>query len=192
MTLPKNISMKDFFRSLSETHKNAEKYPECLTIEKNMETLFDFLFPQRTLSRCKNFKECEMTFQSIQESWYNYIFSQIEFETKEVLNEIFEKFVNQIPLVFEKIKKDLQAIEVGDPAAKSQDEIIRSYPGFYAIFFYRVAHELYTLKLYILARDISEIAHRKTGIDIHPGATIGSYFLHRSWNWNCDWERAVK
>src|SRR5690606_33240388 len=75
------------------------------------------------------------------------------------------------------LQTDLQAIMAGDPAAKTEYEIIRAYPGFYAIVFYRLAHELVQLNVPLLPRVITEFAHSKTGIDIHPGATIGSYFF---------------
>src|SRR5690554_430759 len=64
----------------------------------------------------------------------------------------------------------------GDPAAKSKTEIVRSYPGFYAIAAYRIAHLLYRQGIALIPRMITEFAHSKTGVDIHPGARIGSYF----------------
>ncbi|MPM90276.1 Serine acetyltransferase [bioreactor metagenome] len=64
-----------------------------------------------------------------------------------------------------------------DPACESKKEIILTYPGFYAIFVHRIAHELYKLGVPLVPRIMAEIAHSKTGIDIHPGATIGEYFF---------------
>ena len=72
---------------------------------------------------------------------------------------------------------DVQAAFLGDPAAGSHDEIIFSYPGMYAIMVYRVAHELYELDVPILPRIMTEEAHSRTGIDIHPGARIGQSFF---------------
>ena len=71
---------------------------------------------------------------------------------------------------------DIEAIYNGDPAASSFEEIILCYPGFYAAMIYRLAHELYLLKLPLLPRIMTEYAHQKTGIDIHAGASIGEYF----------------
>ena len=68
---------------------------------------------------------------------------------------------------------DVQAGYDGDPAADSREQIIFSYPGFYAIFVYRIAHELYNMKVPFIPRIMTEHAHSVTGIDIHPGATIG-------------------
>lgn len=77
----------------------------------------------------------------------------------------------------EYLETDLQAAYDGDPAARSKDEIVFSYPGLYAITVYRLAHELFLLGVPLIPRMMTEQAHSKTGIDIHPGATIGKYFF---------------
>ena len=86
-------------------------------------------------------------------------------------------FFNHIPEVDELIQTDLQALFDGDPAAKTKSEIILTYPGLTAIFIYRIAHVLYNLEVPILPRALTEYAHSKTGIDIHPGAKIDAYFF---------------
>lgn len=86
-------------------------------------------------------------------------------------------FLESIPLIRSYIDTDLQAEFDGDPAAYSKDEIVYSYPGLYAIMVYRIAHELYLLKVPMIPRMMTEIAHSQTGIDINPGATIGKYFF---------------
>lgn len=75
------------------------------------------------------------------------------------------------------LKKDLEFFFESDPACKSYEEIILTYPGFRAVFHYRISHIFYNQKEYLVARIISEYAHSKTGIDIHPGANIGEYFF---------------
>lgn len=87
------------------------------------------------------------------------------------------QFATRIAGLQEMLLKDVQAGFDGDPAAKSKEEIIFCYPGFYAIFVYRIAHELHTLGVPFLPRMMTEYAHSKTGIDINPGATIGEYFF---------------
>lgn len=82
-----------------------------------------------------------------------------------------------IPKIKEALIKDVQAIYEGDPAARAPEEVILSYPGFYAISIYRIAHEFYVRKIPYIARLMTEYAHEKTGIDIHAGATIGEYFF---------------
>ena len=86
-------------------------------------------------------------------------------------------FMRRIPKVREYLETDLQAAYDGDPAARSKDEIVFSYPGLYAITVYRLAHELFLLGVPLIPRMMTEQAHSKTGIDIHPGATIGKYFF---------------
>ena len=85
--------------------------------------------------------------------------------------------ISAIPKIKRALIKDVSAIYEGDPAARSPEEIILSYPGFYAITIYRIAHELYIRGIPALARIMTEYAHTKTGIDIHAGATIGEYFF---------------
>jgi serine O-acetyltransferase len=86
-------------------------------------------------------------------------------------------FLGAIPAVREKLTGDVEAAYEGDPAARSFDEIIVSYPGLLAIAVYRIAHELYHLDVPLIPRIMTEFAHRATGIDIHPGAHIGGHFF---------------
>ena len=82
-----------------------------------------------------------------------------------------------LPTIKSALMKDVIAIYEGDPAARSPEEIILSYPGFYAISIYRIAHELYVRRIPYMPRIMTEFAHEKTGVDIHAGATIGEYFF---------------
>ena len=85
--------------------------------------------------------------------------------------------LQSLPEIRRQLDTDLQAAYQGDPAAKSTDEIILCYPAFTAISTYRLAHVLYSERVPLIPRVMSEYAHRLTGIDIHPGATIGDYFF---------------
>jgi len=91
--------------------------------------------------------------------------------------EICLEFFQKIPQVREMVQTDLQASYDGDPAATGFAEIIFAYPGLFAITVYRLAHELYLLKVPMIPRIMTEHAHSITGIDIHPGATIGRFFF---------------
>jgi serine O-acetyltransferase len=91
-------------------------------------------------------------------------------------SEIATRFFDTLPQLFDTINKDVDAMYDGDPAAKSRSEVIRTYPGFYAIAAYRVAHQLHTYGIAEIPRIITEHAHSKTGIDIHPAARIGKHF----------------
>jgi serine O-acetyltransferase len=91
-------------------------------------------------------------------------------------DDIAAAFFRALPGVYGRLEEDARAIESGDPAAESVDEVIAAYPGFLAITLYRFAHELYRLEVPILPRIMTECAHQRTGIDIHPGARIGRSF----------------
>jgi serine O-acetyltransferase len=86
-------------------------------------------------------------------------------------------FLEQIPDLRRRLAKDVQAAFEGDPACKSLDEVIFCYPGLEAITIYRLAHLLYELEIPFIPRMMTEWAHGRTGIDIHPGARIGEYFF---------------
>jgi serine O-acetyltransferase len=90
---------------------------------------------------------------------------------------IAHAFLGRIPDVRRLLATDVAASFDGDPAAFNSDEIIWSYPGIYAITIYRLAHELYLLGVPLIPRMMTEFAHSRTGIDIHPGATIGDHFF---------------
>ena len=91
--------------------------------------------------------------------------------------EVAHRFFRQLPRLCQLLDTDVTAILEGDPAAKSRFEIIRAYPGFQAICFYRIAHALHGLDVPLIPRILTEYAHAQTGIDIHPAAVIGEYFF---------------
>ncbi|MEI3577064.1 MAG: serine O-acetyltransferase EpsC [Acutalibacteraceae bacterium] len=103
-----------------------------------------------------------------------------ECERSEILataDRVVNNFIQKIPTIRDYLATDIQAAYNGDPAAYSTDEIIFCYPGMFAITVYRIAHELFIMNVPMIPRIISEYAHSVTGIDIHPGATIGKHFF---------------
>jgi serine O-acetyltransferase len=90
---------------------------------------------------------------------------------------VADAFLHRLPDIRRTLAYDVEASYDGDPASTSMAEIILSYPGIYAITVYRLAHELLLLGVPLIPRLMAEHAHSKTGIDIHPGATIGKYFF---------------
>jgi serine O-acetyltransferase len=86
-------------------------------------------------------------------------------------------FASSLPHIRELLDTDVQAAYLGDPAARSVDEVLICYPGIEAMIHYRLAHQLYRLGVHLLARIVAEKAHAQTGIDIHPGAQIGAGFF---------------
>ena len=97
--------------------------------------------------------------------------------TVEETDTLILRFLEQIPEIKACLETDIQAAYDGDPAAMSCDEIMLAYPAFEAISIYRMAHRLYKMGIPMLPRMMTEYAHQLTGIDIHPGATIGNYFF---------------
>lgn len=87
------------------------------------------------------------------------------------------QFLERIPEIRAALAKDVEAAYKGDPACKSPDEVVFCYPGFDAIVVYRVARALYELEIPLIPRIMTEIAHSRTGVDVHPGAKIGEYFF---------------
>ena len=96
---------------------------------------------------------------------------------EERAQEVCLAFFEQIPTVRALVQTDVQAAYDGDPAATSKDEVIFCYPGLFAITVYRLAHVLYTLGIPMIPRIMTEYAHGVTGIDLHPGATVGDHFF---------------
>ena len=138
--------------------------------------LIDFLFPHFSK---KDYSDSEDVLANLQLLKRNLVelIKQLNGNTPQNASEIADLFINKIPEIHSKLWNDAQAIHSGDPASESIDEVILAYPGFMAIVIYRLSHELYLLKVPIIPRIMSEHAHQITGIDIHPGASIGSPFF---------------
>ena len=98
-------------------------------------------------------------------------------EIEERAERICAEFIRRLPDIQQLLMKDVQAGFDGDPAAKSREEVVFSYPGLFAIFVYRIAHEFYIQDVPFLPRIMTEYAHSRTGIDINSGAKIGEYFF---------------
>ncbi|WP_370478648.1 serine O-acetyltransferase EpsC [Tamlana flava] len=107
------------------------------------------------------------------ENTFYQILSKLQIENSE---SIWKQFKADLPNIRKKLDLDAIAFEKNDPASHSLEEIYLAYPGFYAISIYRLSHALHLLGVYILPRMMSEYIHGITGIDIHPGATIGDSF----------------
>lgn len=179
-------------------HKNGDKMSELFNdwLEKKkkqninndaikMDYLIDFLkhvrallFPEFVADYDDINNYLDDNVKIVKDKLY-FLLSSVERIENITLNKesIIESFLDSLPDVDRLLKTDLEALFEGDPAAESKTEIILCYPGFSAIFVYRIAHIFYELNVKILPRALSEYAHSKTGIDIHPGAKIGAYFF---------------
>jgi serine O-acetyltransferase len=92
------------------------------------------------------------------------------------IDQAVQQFVAELPAIYDTLWLDAKTIHEGDPASESLDEVIAAYPGFFAVYTYRIAHALHRLRVPIVPRLFTEYAHLRTGIDIHPGARIGERF----------------
>lgn len=136
-----------------------------------IDAMLDLLFPLR----CET-KNSELLL--IQNAYSEFV-KLITFNGRTHLESktIADAFFSEIPALYKKLMLDAEAFLEFDPAAKSIEEIIVAYPGFYAIAVYRISHNLWLKKVDVLPRLISEWAHSQTGIDIHPGAKIANRFF---------------
>lgn len=170
------MSDEYFIQTLLQRHGCTNQAPPTAEISRWALQILALLFPESGSQRLHTKQEIQNRLQ------------QIEFGLKELLyrtadcdpekcNATARKFMDKIPGMYDDLCLDVTAIVDGDPAAHSSYEVVRTYPGFLAVFVYRVAHGLYTLGVPLLPRILTEYAHSKTGIDIHPGAKIGRSFF---------------
>lgn len=136
-------------------------------IESYVSNTIDALYPIR-----KGIKEIEFLNVSELTDALNVILENNIVEVNDP-EKIARNFVGALPKLKSELNKDIISLYNGDPAAKSHNEIILAYPGFYAVAAYRMAHLLHKANVALIPRIITEHAHTKTGIDIHPGAQIG-------------------
>ncbi|MCA1763781.1 MAG: serine acetyltransferase, partial [Flavobacteriales bacterium] len=163
-----------FLEKLYNKNKNCGKCPSRQRIGNLTDRIISFLFPDFEKQEFKSFDEFKIFADQLKVD-LELILSRnpdLANDSKAVVNAFFDA----LPELHNSIEEDLNAMLMGDPAAQSTTEIVKSYPGFYAISSYRIAHQLKSLGVELIPRIITEIAHSHTGIDIHPGATIGKNF----------------
>jgi serine O-acetyltransferase len=156
---------------LKATEAFCNEVPSLIKSHYFVDEIINFLFPIRT-DRNITIKQLEAKWEELQE-----LFKTLLVPLKPLLNDsidnLHQSFFSELPYIHQKLLKDADAYLNFDPAAKCPEEIILCYPGFYTVSIYRMANVLYRLNIPVLPRVISEYAHGKTGIDIHPGATVG-------------------
>lgn len=168
--------MQDVYLHILNKHKNVEPVPTNKEIAGWALSLIRLLFPEQAKSHIKSLKELELELDILEKQLIEIL------EATAACNDCNNiakghTFFKNIPQLYTVLNTDIEAIVSGDPAAKSEFEVIRAYPGFYAISIYRIAHALLKLDIPLIPRILTEFAHSKTGIDIHPGAVIGDYFF---------------
>ncbi len=155
--------------------KTTQSYcTEVPSLEKShyfINEMMDLLFPVRT-DKNISLKQIEAKWEELQQL-FNTLLVPLKPLLGNSIDYVHNHFFAEIPNIHQRLLKDADAYLKFDPAAKCAEEVILCYPGFYAVSVYRLSNVLYHLNIPVLPRVISEYAHGKTGIDIHPGATIG-------------------
>jgi serine O-acetyltransferase len=166
---------KEFLEKLYAAHIQCPECPGPAMISTFFKELLGTLFPDFSKKRFSSPEELELHLRELQMQLGQMLFKSNS-EGRIGGERIASRFFEALPDIHRKLTQDATAMFEGDPAAKSINEVIRTYPGFYAISAYRIAHALHTMEVQIIPRLITEHAHSKTGIDIHPGAKIGDFF----------------
>lgn len=164
-----------FLQKIFEAH---QKCPDCPTPEK-VSSFFNqvlgILFPDYSSKSYSSLNELQFHLINLKEELYELFYMYPNRESISMKNKA-GLFFEQLPAIYDLLQDDITAVFEGDPAAQSESEVIKSYPGFYAIASYRMAHEMYKMDIKLIPRMMTEHAHSKTGVDIHPGAKIGRRF----------------
>jgi serine O-acetyltransferase len=165
----------EFLHELFLDHAAAHRIPAPAKVCSWLDGLLGLLFPELSDHRFRHEREFNQAFGDSQLELFS-ILDTMQEDLPGPAMEIERAFLDTLPGVHRLLCADAAAILSGDPAAVSRTEVIRSYPGFYAIAVHRLAHEFMRLGVPLIPRILSEHAHMKTGVDIHPGATIGERF----------------
>lgn len=167
--------MQSFISKIHRAHQECADCPSPKVIQQFFEELLGLLFPEYSVNKIKDKDEVEEVFTRLQTTLGAILARNPHLHGGNGVG-LANGFFESLEKVFEMVHEDVDAMYAGDPAAKSRTEILRSYPGFYAIAAFRIANLLHNLGVKLIPRMITELAHSKTGIDIHPAAQIGKSF----------------
>ncbi len=164
-----------FLQKLYQSHQACPTCPSPAEVSQFYTQLLGVLFPDFSHESYSSPEDFENHIKKLQSDLEEMIRNT---PGKKIVNEqlVVNQFFNALPKIHQRLEHDVVAMYAGDPAAKNINEVVRTYPGFYAIAAYRLAHELHRLGVMGIPRVITEHAHSKTGIDIHPAAKIGEHF----------------
>ena len=167
---------EEFLKNILLKQQQKEQVPSNKVIANWASRLICILYPEMSKCNYPTRDTIEAELEKLQQELKHLLDA-----TKACSNcdhhKVAKDFFSQLPELYRILNTDIEAIHQGDPAAKNEFEVIRAYPGFYALCFYRIAHALHQLDVPLLPRILTEYAHSKTGIDIHPAAKIGEYFM---------------
>jgi len=169
------MTQQSFIKQLFiQNSKAFLSFPDKELAEAFIDQLFEFLFLPKSI-RHKQPSDLEREFESLKSHFSSLVYDVLY--DGEKAQQVTVEFFEAIPDLYNLLLKDADAILQFDPAAKSAEEVMVAYPGFYATAVYRLSHQLFNQNIKILPRLFTEYAHSKTGIDIHPGASIGESFF---------------
>ncbi len=167
---------KTFLEQLCEKHSKPNTFPATTVVKELFTDIMLAMFPEQTQKHFGCIDELQEAFDQI-ELRLTRMLRSMQQHLQSPPRQIASEYIQQLPKIYRILLTDVQAIMAGDPAAQSEYEVIRAYPGFYAIILYRLANALLKLDVPIVPRILTEYAHSKTGIDIHPAAEIDEYFM---------------
>ena len=154
---------------LNNNRKRIQSFPDKQTAEEFIEELFQFLFVGR--AQAVDESRLSAQYKALKSTFAALLFEVINDEA--AVKKHAADFFTVLPDIYERLVRDAEAILQSDPAARSIEEVMVAYPGFYSTVIYRLTNQLWKQGVPFLPRFFSEYAHSKTGIDIHPGAEIG-------------------
>lgn len=170
------VTIKKLPAYLFEQYNNFTKeIPSLVKAQIFADNIINFLFPFKADKHC-TLPLIELNLAQLQLDLKDLI-TPLEKVLDEPIETKTDKFFQKIPGIYESLIKDARLFLDFDPAARSMESVILYYPGFYSIAVYRLANALHSIGIRFLPRMMTEYAHSKTGIDIHPGATIGDHFF---------------
>jgi serine O-acetyltransferase len=167
---------QSFLKHIYEKHQNTEAVPSTKDISSWAIKVIRLLYPEQAKEFFRSVDEIEGEFWNLGNELKHLLETTDQCKDCDISKKV-NVFNESIPELFRLLNTDVDAIMEGDPAAKSKFEIARAYPGFYAISIYRLANLLHKLEVNLIPRILTEFAHSRTGIDIHPGAEIDEYFF---------------
>jgi serine O-acetyltransferase len=154
---------------LNNNRKRIQSFPDKQTAEEFIEELFQFLFVGQ--AQAVDESRLSAQYKALKSTFAALLFEVINDEA--AVKKHATDFFTVLPDIYERLVRDAEAILQSDPAARSIEEVMVAYPGFYSTVIYRLTNQLWKQDVPFLPRFFSEYAHSKTGIDIHPGAEIG-------------------
>ena len=164
----------ELIRRILDSQVDIGQLPSNRLVVDYLNDLFSLLFPSHSERVVINEEKLAEELERNNKLLKQLLLHVVDYDEVDSVTQIF---FSKLSDVFSLILKDAEAIEKGDPAARNRNEVIRTYPGFYAISVYRIANLMHNLHVPFIPRIFTEIAHSKAGIDIHPGATIGESFF---------------